>query len=44
MKHGPHDNCMMCRMAKTVGMIEKHPENCNCQIKQEQKKAEPKQQ
>jgi len=23
MGHGKHDNCMMCRMGKAVGMIEK---------------------
>ncbi len=40
MKHGPHDNCLMCSMAKAVGMIEKHPKDCNCQanIKKEEKK------
>lgn len=42
MKHGPHHNCLMCRMAKKVGMIEKHPENCNCQAKQEQRQEQSK--
>lgn len=46
MSHGPHHDCLMCSMAKTVGMIEKHPENCDCEeakkeeLKHEHKKAE----
>lgn len=31
MAHGPHHDCLMCKMAKTVGMMEKHPRGCNCQ-------------
>ena len=31
MGHGKHDNCVMCRMGKAVGMIEKHPDDCNCE-------------
>ncbi|MBI2028224.1 MAG: hypothetical protein HYT07_01310 [Candidatus Levybacteria bacterium] len=31
MGHGKHDNCAMCRMGKAVGMIEKHPEGCECE-------------
>ncbi len=37
MGHGSHHNCMMCKMAKTVGMMEKHPENCDCQNQKEEK-------
>lgn len=43
MSHGPHDNCLMCSMGKAMGMIEKHPQNCNCQVplkKDEPKKAD----
>ena len=40
MGHGKHDNCMMCRMGKAIGMIEKHPENCDCQEKHEDYKKE----
>lgn len=37
MDHGPHHNCAMCRMVKAVGMMEKHPEGCDCQEKHEHK-------
>lgn len=44
MSHGPHHNCLMCSMAKSVGMMEKHPEDCNCEVhpKKEGKKDEQK--
>jgi len=35
--HGPHDNCMMCSVAKATGMMKKHPENCNCEAAQKAK-------
>lgn len=31
MLHGPHDNCMMCKMARTIGIMRKHPKNCACE-------------
>lgn len=31
MSHGPHDNCTMCKMARAIGMMEKHPKGCNCE-------------
>lgn len=37
MKHGPHDNCMMCRMARAIGMMEKHPKSCDCEAHPEKK-------
>ncbi|MBI2593640.1 hypothetical protein HYW44_03280 [Candidatus Daviesbacteria bacterium] len=40
MSHGPHDNCLMCSMGRMMGMVEKHPKNCNCQT--QIKKEEPK--
>lgn len=42
MSHGPHHDCLMCNMAKIVGMMEKHPKDCDCEAhpkkKNEQKK------
>ncbi len=37
MGHGKHDNCAMCRMGKAIGMIEKHPDDCNCEANPEEK-------
>jgi len=44
MGHGKHDNCMMCRMGKAVGMIEKCTDkNCSDQThKKENEKIEKK--
>jgi len=38
MSHGSHCSCLMCSMAKGIGMMEKHPKDCNCQ--KENKKEE----
>ena len=35
--HGAHHTCVMCSIAKTTGMIKKHPENCNCEEAQKAK-------
>lgn len=43
MSHGPHHNCLMCTVAKTVGMMEKHPKGCDCEThpkKKDEQKAE----
>lgn len=37
MSHGPHDNCIMCKMARAVGMMEKHPKNCDCEAQPKKK-------
>ncbi|MBI4097785.1 MAG: hypothetical protein HY426_01990 [Candidatus Levybacteria bacterium] len=37
MKHGSHHNCLMCGMAKTVGMMEKHPKDCDCEAHPKEK-------
>ncbi len=44
MGHGKHDNCLICRMGKTIGMIEKcidknciHPTHKKEERKQVQK-------
>lgn len=47
MSHGPHHDCLMCGMAKTVGMMEKHPKDCKCgevHPKKEEKEDEQKSQ
>jgi len=44
MGHGKHDNCMMCKMGKTIGMIEKCTDkNCINPIHKEEKKTEQEQ-
>lgn len=30
----------MCKMARAIGMMEKHPKNCNCQEKREDEHSE----
>ncbi len=40
MSHGPHHKCLMCSMGRVMGIMEKHPKNCNCQVSI--KKDEPK--
>lgn len=40
--HGPHHTCMMCGVAKATGMMEKHPENCNCTEAQKEKEEKTK--
>lgn len=48
MLHGPHHDCLMCGMAKTVGMMEKHPKDCDCEVhpkkegKEDEQKSESK--
>lgn len=45
MRHGPHHNCLMCRMAKTVGMMEEHLKDCDCEAnpkKKDEQKSESK--
>lgn len=39
--HGKHDNCMMCKMGKAMGMIEKCTDkNCTDQSHEVEKKKE----
>lgn len=41
MGHGKHDNCMMCRMGKAIGMIEKcNDKNCTNPIHKDEEEKE----
>lgn len=43
MGHGKHDNCMMCKMGKAIGMIEKCTDkNCSDPIHKKEREEEQK--
>ncbi len=38
MGHGKHDSCVMCRTAKSAGILEDHPDDCKCEDEKDEDK------